>query len=357
VEGQRYVLDPERKLAHRMPVHVRSRAGNGPHWCYTNSFGPHTLDNDVITKTETLGSRIIEGVSVCGEKTTLTYPAGSMYGNDKPVNTVREEWTAAEDIGFIILMRSVDPHGTSVSGLKEVSRGEPDPALFRPPQDYRVIDETGPFTVALPPVPERPHRTPTVTALTGLPYSAEAVTEFERQLADGTRLVTHSTTMYYRDAMGRTRQDPQAPLNIEIVDAVAGYRYRLDVTKQIAYRTAIHVDTKPASALALPAATQQRGAASSTEYLGTQTIDGFVTSGTRHTATYAPGTMGGNDRPMTYMNESWYAPQLQIQLRSRSMNPMFGQATSTLKNIKLAEPAPGLFRIPEGYRIVDEDNR
>ena len=76
-----------------------------------------------------------------------------MYGNDKPVKTVTDEWTAAEDIGPFVLRGSTDRNGKLSSALKEVSRGDPDLALFRPPQDYETVDETGPFTLALPRFP------------------------------------------------------------------------------------------------------------------------------------------------------------------------------------------------------------
>jgi len=364
VAGYRYVLDPENKFAHRMPVHVESRAGNGPRPCYTPLLSrPTALGNGVVATNEPLGASVIEGVSVCGMRTIFTYPAGSMYGNDRPVNTIQEDWTASEDIGFLVLAKNTNPHGALVSALKDVSRGDPDPALFQPPQDWRVVDETGPFTIALPSGPERPHRTSTVIALTGLPYSAEQVTTYGSELADGTRLGRQESTFYYRDAMGRTRQEPSASLSsIDIVDPIAGYRYRLDPTKQIAYRTVVNVKTKPAaSATAKAGPTQppvtsklKNGVTSVTEDLGAQTIDGFVTSGIRSTKTYPAGTMGGNDRPLTYMNEGWFSPQLQLTVRGQSSDPMSGHAASTLKNIKLAEPAPELFRVPDGYRIVAE---
>src|SRR5687768_13426966 len=41
----------------------------------------------------------------------------------------------------------------------------------------------------------------------GAPYSAEAVTEFVQQLADGNRIVRRTTTRLYRDGEGRTRRE------------------------------------------------------------------------------------------------------------------------------------------------------
>jgi hypothetical protein len=94
-----------------------------------------------------------------------------------------------------------------------------------------------------------------------------------------------------------------------------------------------------------------------TEDLDSQTIDGFVTSRIRTTATYPPVTMGGNDRAMTYTDEGWFSCQLQVTVRGQWSSPTSGRATSALKSLKLAEPDPALLRVPEGYRIVDDDYR
>jgi len=73
-------------------------------------------------------------------------------------------------------------------------------------------------------------------AVTGVPYSAEQVTEHLQTLADGTRITQPSQkVMFYRDSQGRTRTERSFPLRpgaaaagvagpslIEIADPVSG---------------------------------------------------------------------------------------------------------------------------------------
>src|SRR6476660_822447 len=62
----------------------------------------------------------------------------------------------------------------------------------------------------------------------GAPYSAEAVNETIQTLADGNRIVQHSSAMQYRDSEGRERrEEPSAMGAIFITDPVAGARYTL----------------------------------------------------------------------------------------------------------------------------------
>ncbi len=34
--------------------------------------------------------------------------------------------------------------------MSQLTRTEPDPALFRPPADYNIVDETAPFRMTVP---------------------------------------------------------------------------------------------------------------------------------------------------------------------------------------------------------------
>ena len=66
----------------------------------------------------------------------------------------------------------------------------------------------------------------------------------------------------------------------------------------------------------------------------------------------AAGTIG-NEQAIDVSTESWYSPALKaVVLRKRS-DPRFGEITYRLVNISLDEPDASLFRVPDGYRIVD----
>ena len=89
VAGIGYMLQPDQKVANKMPQHTRG----GPSAASAN--GPRGkkggLENDPNVKKDSLGTQIINGVSAQGTRFTRTIPAGQM-GNDKPITIVKEEW-------------------------------------------------------------------------------------------------------------------------------------------------------------------------------------------------------------------------------------------------------------------------
>lgn len=88
------------------------------------------------------------------------------------------------------------------------------------------------------------------------------------------------------------------------------------------------------------------------ESLGTRSIAGIDTAGTRDTTNYNAGVMG-SDQPFTAWREFWQAPQLGVNLSSEVTGPTVGKQVFTLTDVTLAEPDPKLFELPEGYTVVD----
>ncbi|MGD0629946.1 MAG: hypothetical protein ABR987_11355 [Terracidiphilus sp.] len=88
------------------------------------------------------------------------------------------------------------------------------------------------------------------------------------------------------------------------------------------------------------------------EDLGTRSIEGIETRGTRDTTNYNAGVMG-SDQPFTAHREFWYATQLGINLYSEVVDPNVGKQAFTLTDVNLAEPDPKLFELPEGYTVGD----
>lgn len=86
--------------------------------------------------TTVLPAREIEGVTAHGERTTWTIEAGRI-GNEKPIEIVREVWTAPS-LALTVMTRDFDPRSGEVSyRLTQLKRGEPDAALLRVPEDYK----------------------------------------------------------------------------------------------------------------------------------------------------------------------------------------------------------------------------
>lgn len=97
-----------------------------------------TLGREVTT--ESLGTQVMEGVTVQGERTTMMMRFGMM--EDAPmIKVVGERWYSPE-LKLSIMIKSDDPRQATVMVTKytNIVLGEPDPALFRPPSGYAVRD-------------------------------------------------------------------------------------------------------------------------------------------------------------------------------------------------------------------------
>lgn len=82
------------------------------------------------------------------------------------------------------------------------------------------------------------------------------------------------------------------------------------------------------------------------ESLGKGTMDGIQVTGTRF-ATLLPNGSGGQGRA-----ERWVSPELELVAYSRSEDAHFGVLEYRLTNIRRAEPAAELFRVPEDYAVI-----
>ena len=92
--------------------------------------------NDPQVKTESLGTRIIEGVQAEGSRTTRTIPAGAI-GNTRPIETIDERWYSPE-LDLTIMSRHSDPReGETTFQLQNIQRIEQVRSLFEVPADYQ----------------------------------------------------------------------------------------------------------------------------------------------------------------------------------------------------------------------------
>jgi hypothetical protein len=166
VAGYMYVLDPEKKVVHRVvaaPGWSQSansvRVANGP--TPPAGAGGSASTRSVATAQpaerksaaerpqtihEALGTRAIDGVVVEGSRTTAVYPIGSA-NNDAPFSVTTESWRSP-DLNLMILMTNDDPRtGAITSRIVNLNTLEPDPSLFVLPADYTIVDETSSFTI------------------------------------------------------------------------------------------------------------------------------------------------------------------------------------------------------------------
>jgi hypothetical protein len=86
--------------------------------------------------TESLGHRVIEGLTADGTRATETIETGAV-GNDRPIHVVYETWISP-DLHTVVMTKHTDPRtGEETFRLANVHRGEPSPDLFMVPADYK----------------------------------------------------------------------------------------------------------------------------------------------------------------------------------------------------------------------------
>ncbi len=133
VAGTRYMLNPETKTAHQMPLHPPMRDHGSPDGEHAKMWAK----SDASVTTESLGAKTINGLQVEGTRMTRTIPAGEI-GNAKAIEVVTERWYS-NDLQMPVMMTHTDPMmGTVSSNLTNINRGEPDASLFQVPSDYTV---------------------------------------------------------------------------------------------------------------------------------------------------------------------------------------------------------------------------
>jgi hypothetical protein len=249
----------------------------------------------------------------------------------------------------------------------------------------------------------------------GMPYSADAVTEFTQTLPDGNRIQRKSESQIYRDGEGRTRREfspmmvgpmmvgsmqgaPDLGKSIQIVDPVAGTTLILDprsrtVSKMpsIAPAFSITRDEKGpetgAEKVELKVTTNVESDNGSTRII-TRRIEGnqvvtedvknldtkmftFIKGAAKNLRTEnlgkqtidgieAEGTRTvetipagevGNEKQIEIVNERWYSNDLQLVLLTRHVDPRFGENLYRVINVNRAEPDASLFVVPADYKV------
>jgi hypothetical protein len=178
IAGYRYMLDPEHKIAHRMPlggpaaldvvpgplprkgerVVIRSgMAGPNVFFNSTEMVGRDAqVSGNPAAKTENLGDESIDGIQATGTREVTTIPAGKM-GNERPITISSERWYSP-DLKVTVMSKHTDPWaGELKTQLTNVNTAEPDPSLFAVPSDYKVEYLKGdqfPMRLPDPPSPQ-----------------------------------------------------------------------------------------------------------------------------------------------------------------------------------------------------------
>jgi hypothetical protein len=315
------------------------------------------------------------GVTAVGVRETTTRPANPAGRSGG--TSIREAWTVPE-LALEVYSKTTSDGNEDTTTLKDLSTAEPAAALFQVPAGYRTVDEPGPFTLT---VPYRGPASATVAAadsgtctstmplqsaqpqITGAPYSARESSARSLPRSGGTTLIPRDDDrVTWRDSVGRTRAEHQSAKGgsqscaspIIIHDPVAGYMYLLDSANRVAHRMA--VKARPPSSPENPLAHLASDPGNPNrrdEPLGSKTMFGVTVVGLKTTTIHPAGSMG-NDRALTDTHEYWVSPQLGLIVYSKTSGAEDREMVSEITELTTAEPDPSLFRVPSGYKIVDE---
>jgi hypothetical protein len=102
---------------------------------------------NVQTATKSLGNQLIQGISTEGRRVTSISPQTSP-GCEK--STI-ESWYSQE-LWLTLLQKHSNCMGEGSTHLENIRRAEPDPGLFRIPQDYVVVEQEWNKPPAKPPL-------------------------------------------------------------------------------------------------------------------------------------------------------------------------------------------------------------
>ena len=92
----------------------------------------------IRTDVEDLGTRTIAGVAAHGSRTTITFAPGAR-GNELPIVITHEIWHS-DELG-LNLMRDDPSQGRTTMEVEELTRAEPDPSVFAPPEGDTIQDD------------------------------------------------------------------------------------------------------------------------------------------------------------------------------------------------------------------------
>jgi hypothetical protein len=99
-----------------------------------------TSGDEPAPKIEQLGKQMFDGVEAEGRRTTVTIPAGSPLGNERPIEIVSETWYSKE-LQMTVMSKRSDPRtGETIYRLTGITRNEPLRSLFEVPPDYTVTE-------------------------------------------------------------------------------------------------------------------------------------------------------------------------------------------------------------------------
>ena len=199
--------------------------------------------------------------------------------------------------------------------------------------------------------------------VTGAPMTAVVEVTHDSTLQDGNTIHTQNQSTIYRDSEGRVRREVpfefMTPTTgstkgnmIIIMDPVAGTRYVLNPQNKTAHSMPMHPPRQPAGTPEGESSAKVADANTATVDLGTKSILGLQSTGTRMTRTIPAGQIG-NAKAIEVVTERWMSTDLQIPMSMTHTDPMMGTMSTQVTSVTRGEPSASLFQVPSDYKVVN----
>ncbi len=137
VAGAHYMLNPDKKVAHKMTLPANGGTDKAQAFEQKMQARQQQEEASGALRVEALGTKLINGVNAEGTRTTHTIAAGEI-GNSAPIQIVSERWYST-DLQTVVQSTRTDPRfGTTTFSLSKIQKAEPAATLFAVPADYTV---------------------------------------------------------------------------------------------------------------------------------------------------------------------------------------------------------------------------
>jgi hypothetical protein len=203
-----------------------------------------------------------------------------------------------------------------------------------------------------------------VTPVPGAPLTAIVEVQSAQVLADGSILAKKSVANIARDSQGRIYNErrqlvspsfngrPQL-LSFHVYDPETRISTFVNPTTRVARQFTLSapapvVEASPGSLIST------RKQPIEGEDLGTQMMEGVSAHGVRKTSA-VPAAASGTGKPVVVTDEYWYSDELHLNMLVKHDDPRTGQQTVTVTRVDRSEPNEAMFKVPAGYKVVDEN--
>jgi hypothetical protein len=189
-----------------------------------------------------------------------------------------------------------------------------------------------------------------VTPVPGAPLTAVVEVESTQVLADGSALSKKSIANIARDSQGRIYNERRQLVSPSFTGQPPILSFHIFDPET---RQSIFVN--PATRIARQFTLSQPIPRPPTngEDLGSQVMENVLAHGIRVTRT-VPAAVSGTGKPVIVTDEYWYSEELHLNMLVRHDDPRTGQQTVSVTRLSRAEPDESVFKVPAGFKIVDE---